>query len=146
MHIADEQDLSEQLGDVVAQIADESGDGGEVRRLITAQRNEGDVLVARPFDRAAADDAARVRKQDQLEQHRGRIRRRSSGVVAVAGVQTRQIDLVFEQMIERVFEGAWQQLPRQIDGDQLRVGVDHFVAGHRHDSSTGVRLSTLPPE
>lgn len=56
--------------------------------------------------------------------------RRGGVVVAVAGVEARQVEFAVDQVIERVFEGAGQQLPFKIDGKKPRAGVDGFVAGH----------------
>ena len=43
-----------------------------------------------------------------------------------------QIDRVLEQVIERMFERAGQQLLSQIDRNELRLRVDLFVASHGH--------------
>ena len=66
--VADEQHLREDGGDVVTQRGNKSGDGGEVRLAVAGQGDEGDVFAAGAFDVAAADDAARVGEQYNLEQ------------------------------------------------------------------------------
>ena len=58
--IADGEDGREDVRDVLAQRADEVGEGGAVGRGVAAQGDERDVLLAGPRDAAAADDALRV--------------------------------------------------------------------------------------
>jgi len=78
------------------------------------------VAATGRLDAAAADDAPRIGKEDQLEQHHRRISRCTGRVVAEALVQAGQIQFVIEQVVERVFEGAGKQLPGKIDGKKLR--------------------------
>ena len=101
-----------------------------MRAAVAGQGDEGDVLAAGALDAAAADDALRVGEQHDLEQHRGRVGGGAGQVVVVARIEAGQIDLVVEQVIQRVLEGAGQQLPLQIDREKSRAGVDVFVAGH----------------
>ncbi len=70
------------------------------------KRNEHHVLAAGLLDRAAADNPAGVGKQDQLEQHRRRVRGGAGVIVAEPLIEARQVELVIEQVIERVLEGA----------------------------------------
>ena len=51
-------------------------------------------------------------------------------VVLVAAIKSGKIDLVIDQVVQRVLEGAGQQQPFEIDGKEARAGVDVFVAGH----------------
>jgi hypothetical protein len=51
-------------------------------------------------------------------------------IVAEAGIETREIELVVEQVIQSVFEGAAQEFPLQVHRDEARTGVDVFVARH----------------
>ena len=51
-------------------------------------------------------------------------------VVAEARVEAGQVEFVIEQVIQRVLEGAGQQLPCKIDRQEARAGIDVFVAGH----------------
>lgn len=46
----------------------------------------------------AADDALSVGEKDDIEQHGGRIGRRTVGVDAKPGVEAAQVDLVIEQL------------------------------------------------
>jgi hypothetical protein len=100
------------------------------RRPIAAEGDERHVLLARPFDLAAADDPLRIREEHDLQQQSRRIRRRAGRVVPKAGVEVGQIDGVVELMIQGMLERPGQQLAGQIHGDQLRLGIDGLVAGH----------------
>ena len=111
-------------------VGHEGGDGGEVRRAVAGEGDEGDVLAAGAFDVAAADDALAVGEQHDLEQHGRRVGGGAGVVVVVAGVEAGQVELVIDQVVQRVFEGAGEQLPLQIDGNKARAGVDVFVARH----------------
>ena len=128
--VTDGEDRREHAGDVVVERADERRDRGERGGAVAAERDEGHVLLAGALDAATADDALRVREQHHLQQHRGRIRRGPGRVVPEAGVEMRQVDLVVEQMIQRMLERPGQELPRQVDGQEARVRIDVFVAGH----------------
>ena len=99
-------------------------------RGVAAEGDERHVLLAGALDPATAHDALRVGEEHHLQQHRRRIRRRARLVVPKARIERRQIDRVIEQMIQRVLEGAGEQLPREIDGQEPRVRVDVLVAGH----------------
>jgi hypothetical protein len=57
-----------------------------------------------------------------------------------ASIEAGQINLVFEQVIECVFEGAGDQLPLQINGEKSWAGVDVFVAGHARLFTSFLRL------
>ena len=104
--VADRQHRRKDLRDVVAERADKVRDGGEVRRGHAAQRHERHVLLAHPLNRPTAHNALRVREEHDLEQHGRWVRRRAGRVIAEASVEVRQIDVVIEQMIERVLERA----------------------------------------
>jgi len=97
---------------------------------VAAEGDERHVFLAGPLDPAAADDALRVGEEHHLQEQRRRIRRRPRRVVAKARIEVRQIDRVIEQVVEGVLEGPGQQLPRQIHGQEARVGIDVLVAGH----------------
>lgn len=47
-----------------------------------------------------------VGKQDDLEQHRGGIGGSPRGVVAEAGIEAAEVDLVVKQVIQGMLEGA----------------------------------------
>jgi hypothetical protein len=140
LKLADKKDLGEDIGDLVLQLPDESGHGGEVRGAVSRERDEGDAGAAGFFDPAAADNAAGVGKNNQLEQHRRRVGRRPGFIVAIARVQAGQIQFVLEQVVERVLEGAGQQLAGAVDGKQPRRGIDRLVAGHRGIGSPAIAM------
>ncbi len=128
--VADEQDFLEQRDDLGPQGADEVGEGGEVRRRVARQGNEGDLLATGTFDLARADDAAAVGEQDDLEQHRRRVGGRAGEIVPVAGIEALEVDLVIDKVVQGVLESAGQKLSLQIDGKKTRAGVDYLVARH----------------
>lgn len=140
--ITDREHRGENVGDVRAERADEGRDRREVRRARAAQGNEGHVVLAQPGDRPAADDPARVGAEDDLEndleQHRRGIRGGAGHVVPKPDVEARQVDGVVEQMLDRVLEGAGQELRCEVDREQPRVGVDHLLAGHGTSTAAGM--------
>ena len=74
--IADGEHGAEDLGDVLAQRADEVGDGREVWLTIAGECDESHLLDAGLRDETTGDEAARVGEEDYLEEHGGRIGRR----------------------------------------------------------------------
>ena len=88
------------------------------------------MLAARTLDAAAGDDAARVGQQHDLQEHGRRVGTRTDLVVVEARVERAQVDLAVEQVVQRVLEGAGQQLRLEIDGQEPGAGVDMLVAGH----------------
>ena len=139
--VTDEQDVAKQAADLGAQRADETSEGGEVRAAITGQGDEGDVFSAGPFDAATADDAPAVGEEDDLEQHGRRVGAGAGAVVLVAGIEAGEVEFVVDQVIERVFEAAREQLSLQIDGDEARAGVDVFVQRCEYFFYSFVRVS-----
>ena len=85
---------------------------------------------AHPVNGPAAHDALGVGEEHHLEQHGRRICGRAGRVVLEARVEVGQIDFVIEQVVQRLLERAGQQLARQVDAQELRIRIDHFVAGH----------------
>ena len=122
--------MGEELRDVVPDRTDKAGDGRKVRPLVAGQGDEGDVVAARAFNLAAADDALRIGKQDDFEQNRRRVGFSAGLVVLVAGVEAGQIEFMIDQMIQCVFEAAGQKLFAQVNSEKTRAGVDVFVTGH----------------
>jgi hypothetical protein len=144
LRVANKKHLREHIGDVFAERADEAGDRREMRRLIAAEGDEGHVLPASPLDRPAADNAARIGEQDNLQQYGGWIGWRARLVISITGVKIGQVEFVIEQMIQRMLEGSRQQLPGEVNGEEAGIRVDCFVAGHRMFvflNSDGVILS-----
>lgn len=72
----------------------------------------------------------RVGEQHDLEQHGGRIRCRAGFIIFEATIETRQVYLVIEQMVQRMLKSARQKLLLQVHRDQSRTRVDVFVARH----------------
>jgi hypothetical protein len=142
MAVADEQHFLEQRFDLGAEGADEPGEGGEVRGGIAAEGDEGHLLAAGTLDVAAADDAPAVGEEHDLEQHGRRVGGCAGEIILVAGVEPGQVELVIDEVVQRVFEGAGQELPFEINGNEARAGVDGFVAGHG-SLSKGNSLMTL---
>ena len=68
------------------------------------------MLLTRAFDRATAHDALGVGKQHHLQEHGRWIRRSARVIILNPGVEVRQIDVVIEQVIQRMLERARQQL------------------------------------
>jgi hypothetical protein len=88
------------------------------------------MLFTGPGHRPARDDAAGVGEQDHPEQHAGRIGRGPGLVVPVPRIERRQVEGGLEQVVQRVLEGAREQLRGEVDGDEPRLGVDRLVARH----------------
>ena len=78
--------------------------------IVSSRGIERHMLLARAFDAAAADDALRVPKEHDLEQHGRRIDRRAGRVVPKTRIKVRQIDRPVEQMVERVLERAGRRI------------------------------------
>jgi len=119
-------------GNVLAQSAHEVSEGREVRAAGTTQGNEGHVFATGAFDPTAADNALRVGKEHHLQEHRGPIRRGARLIVSKARIKARQIDRVIEQVVQRMLEGARQQLALKIHGKKAWACIDLFVPGHVH--------------
>ena len=66
------------------------------------------MLEAQAFNAPAADDAFGVGAENHLEPHSRWVGRGASGVVAVAGVKTGKIEIVFEQVMDVVGKAARQ--------------------------------------
>jgi hypothetical protein len=128
--IANRQHRPEDARDVVAERTHELRDGGEMGRLVPAERDKRHVLAAGLLDSATANNAVGVGGEDHLEEQRRRIRGGPRRVIAKARIEGREIDRVIEQVIQRVLEGAGEKLPRQVDGQELGIGIDVLVAGH----------------
>jgi hypothetical protein len=144
LRVADQEHLLEHFANQLVQARDEGGDGGEVRAGVAAQGNEGDVLAARAFDGPAGDDATRVRQPHELEQHARRVGTRAGVVVVEARVEATEVDLVIEQVVQRMLERSGQQLRLKVHGQKARAGVDRLVAGHRGASVVAMRSPCNP--
>jgi hypothetical protein len=87
------QYLFKQLFNLIGVLADEFGQGIEVRDGIAGKGFKNDVGLAAPLDLTAGGDAFRVRKQNNLQQN-GRIVGQAAGVVvAIFGVKNVRFSL-----------------------------------------------------
>ena len=130
--IAHHQHVAKHRFHVLAQGRHEVRQRREMRLLIARQRNEHHVLHTRPRHRARRGDAARVGEQHYLEQYRRIVGRRASAVVLEACSKTIEVNLVVDQVAQRVLEGARQQLPAIRHRDHLGLlGVVVPVSRHR---------------
>ena len=130
------------MRDLIAHSADKVRDGREVGCPVPAQHGEHHVIPTCRRDAAAPDDPMRVRDEDHLQEHRRRAGGCVSGVVANARDEAGEVDGMLEQAMHRVLEQAGKMLPRQIDGQELWIGVDVLVTDHRRTQqrrATGAR-------
>ncbi len=110
--------------------ADEVGDCREVGARVAAQGNERDVLLAGPGDRPAAHQSAGVGEEHHPRQHARRVGGRARRIVAIPDVEWRQIDRLFEQLVQGMLESAGEQLGGEVDRDELRLRIDRLVTRH----------------
>ena len=54
----------------------------------------------------------------------------SSLPTATAHIEDGEVKVVVDQVVEGVYEGAWDELPFEINGEKARTGIDRLVAGH----------------
>jgi len=78
----------------------------------------------------AADDTARVGQQDTLDQDRRGVRRGTILVVARTSFKFREIQIVIDQVAQRVCTGAGQNLLGENHPQKAQTHVDHFEAGY----------------
>lgn len=90
---------------------------------VAAQGNEGNALAVGALDAAAADQPTVVGEQDDLEHQPRRVGASTGGIIAVVVVEPGEVNLMVDEVVDRVFEDARQQLPGKIDGDEPG-GVD----------------------
>ena len=128
--VAEVENAGKERGDLSGKAADECGECREVRNAVTGQRDKGDLLTTGAFDAARADDTEAVGVEDNLEEHGRRPRRGAAAVVAVPGIKLGEVEFVVDQAVEGVYEGAWDELPFEINGEKARTGIDRLVAGH----------------
>ena len=83
-----------------------------MRSLVAGQGDEGNVVAAGAFNLAAADDALRIGEQNDFEQNCRRVGGGTGLVVPVANVKAGEIQFMVDQIIQRMFEAAGEQLLR----------------------------------
>ena len=79
----------------------------------------------------AGGDTPGVGIKDDLEEN-GRVVGGGAGiVVAVAGIEDGEVEFIIDQVVQRILEGAGQDLLVKGDGDELALAVVvFFVACH----------------
>jgi len=131
------EDGAEDGGDVVAELADELGAGGEMGLPVAAERDKDAVRLARSGDCPAAQDAVGIGVEDDLEEHGRGVGRCPGVVVAITGVEMGEVEFMVEEMIEDMLEGSGEELLGEVDGNEDRAGFEGFVARHRWNSWAG---------
>ena len=110
-------------------------DRREMRPRVRREGHHHDILLAGGFDLAAGDHAARVRAQHDLQHYARVVGGRARRVVGVSGVYRREIELVVDDVAQRVLESARKDLLLERDRDELTLGVFYgLVARHREAS------------
>jgi hypothetical protein len=107
--------LLEQLFNLIGVLTNKLGQGGEVRDCIAGQRFKDDVGLTAPLDLAAGGDAFGVSEQNDLQQDGGIVGQAAGVVVAIFWVKNRQIQLVFNQVVNGVFKSAGLELLSVVD-------------------------------
>ena len=82
-------------------------------------------------DGAAAEEAAAVAQQHDLEQDARALSGGTGGVVAKARVEGAPVKFVIDQVIEHELEAAGQELFAQHYRQKPGTTIHRFVAGHR---------------
>jgi hypothetical protein len=139
--VAQVEDLRENVGDFIAEASDKGGDRRRMWGVIVGQRHEGNVFAAVTLEGAAADDAARVGERRDFKEHGRRIGRGAAVVVAVADVEAAEVEFVLDQVRERVLESAGHKMQGRVHRQELRIGVDVLVTGHRWGIPRGNRMA-----
>ena len=99
---------------------------------ITGEGHEDNVFPAALFYFPAGGDTPGVGIEDDLEKNGGIIGGGAGIVIGVAGIKYGEIKLMVDQVVQRVFEGAGEDLLVKGDGKELALTVVVlFVAGHR---------------
>ena len=102
-----------------------------IRLGLPRERHELHVLATRRFDAPAAEQAPRIGEQHDLEQDLGMVGPSTQVVVAVVRVERREIDLAFQQVMQRVLEGSRQDLLGEADRDEgVLLQMGRLVSRH----------------
>ena len=105
---------------------------------VAGQRFKDDIGLAAPLDLAARGDALGIREQDDLQQDGGILGRAAGVAVAVFGMKHRQIQLVFDQVVHRMFKGAGLELFLVVDHDHGILIVVAVLETRHADGSLSV--------
>src|SRR5215510_11070829 len=92
------------------------------------------------------DQPSRVGQENNLKQQGRRIGRGATPVIAKTLIKLGELHLVINQMTQRVFEGARQDLERKIDGNELRTHINRLVASHRGIPSWEILMPRACPQ
>jgi hypothetical protein len=141
--MAHQQYLFKQFFNLIGVLADELGQGGEMRDGIAGQRFEDDVGLAAPLDLSAGGDALGLSEQDDLQENSGIVGSAAGVVVAVLGMKNRQIKLVLNQVMNGVFKGTGLELFLVVD-DHHRILIVVVVLETRHSDGSLSVCSMLP--
>lgn len=74
----------------------------------------------------------------------GQIGRRAGDIVPKARVEPGRVQIVLESVVHRVPDGPSEQLLGEIHGEEPRIGVHAFVAGHRQSSTQDGTIASAP--
>lgn len=85
--------------------------------------------MAQALNPQTADHAVRVTGEHDLEQDTGRVVGCPRDVVLIAPFEAGQIELVVDQVVERVLECPGEELAGEVAGQQLGLRVDQLEAG-----------------
>ena len=129
------------MADVLLSLADKGCNRGEVRGAVAAQGHECHVIAAGALDAAVADYPEGVGKKYNLQEHRRRIGLGARDIVAVVGVEMREIQLLVQQMAQGMLKCDWKQLATQVHRQKLKARIRVLVA--RHAASSPVRTAIL---
>src|SRR6185295_6564325 len=117
--------------DLPVQAGNKIGDGGEVGPGVGRQRHEDNILLAALRDLPAGSNPSGVGIQNDLQQDGWIISRRTELIIVVASLEYRQVNLLVDEIVERVLEGPRQNLFIEEDGNELALGVVVlFVSRH----------------
>src|SRR5690554_7928898 len=138
LFVTDQQHLLEQCLNLISMAADELGQGCEMGNRVAGQRFEDDIGLAAPLDLPAGGDTAGIGKQNNGQQDSRIVGPTACVLVAITGIKNRQIELVLNQVVHGMFEGAGLKLLFIIHhensvlivviGPEAGVGFGHLTA------------------
>jgi hypothetical protein len=129
--VTHQQHLGQDATNAPTPCTDKGGQRGEVRSGSPADGHEQAILPTGTLQGPSTHPPARVGQEDDLEQQGGGIGRGAPLIVAKPGIKLGALRLVINQITQRVFEGAGQNLAGVIDREELRPHINRLVARHR---------------
>ena len=121
--MTDQQHLLKHGFDGLGVLANKAGQRGEVRDRIAGQGLEQNIGLAAPLDLAAGGNAFGVGEQNDLQQDGRIVGQAACSVISTARVKYRQIQLVFNQVMNGVLERAWLELLLVVDHHHAVLAV-----------------------